>query len=258
MPWPPDIIYFHGLPGTPDELQLFGQPPIPRHFAPDRTSLNLSLCFNDHLDVLANQISQRQKSAPIRLVGFSIGAFIALQIAHRLPDSELMIDLVSPAAPLASVTNPNDIAGNRVFQMALKYPMLFAGLVMVQSIAARRAPRQVFKTLFASAQGDDRGLCEDQQFRDAMMAILNHSLGDDPRNYRREIGAYVQDWAAILPAINQPVRIWQGAKDNWTPPEMAAFLADKLPNIAAYKLLPNASHYSALAGYWADQADTPP
>ena len=55
----------------------------------------------------------------------------------------------------------------------------------------------------------------------AMAAILRKGLGHGRANDVREIGAYVRDWSATLPAIRHPVTLWHGAEDNWSPPAMA-------------------------------------
>ena len=67
--------------------------------------------------------------------------------------------------------------------------------------------------------------------------------------YRQEVLGYVGDWAGILQKIDQPVTIWQGQCDNWSPPAMAETLATLLPNVVAVHRLEGCSHYSTLRDY---------
>ena len=150
----PVMIYFHGVPGSPRELTLFGRSTPDGWLAPDRSRLHPGRDFAGHCDALA---------------------------------------------------------GKPVFDTAARSPALFA----------------------------------------AMAAILREGLGHGRANYVREIGAYVRDWSAILPAIRHPVTLWHGAEDNWSPPAMAEALAERLPYVTALHRLPGLSHYSALRA-WLD------
>ena len=247
----PVTIYFHGVPGSPRELTLFGGAIPAGWLAPDRSRLHPWLNFDGHCDALAGEVRARAAGQTVRLVGFSLGAFIALQVAHRLPDLPLTIDLVSAAAPLQTGDYLDRMAGKPVFATAARSPALFGAMAAGQALAARVAPARLAAALFASAQGEDRTLAQNPAFRAGMAAILREGLGQGRANYVREIGAYVRDWSAILPAIRHPVTQWHGAQDNWSPPDMADALAERLPNVTALHRLPGLSHYSTLRA-WLD------
>jgi pimeloyl-ACP methyl ester carboxylesterase len=143
------------------------------------------------------------------------------------------------------------MAGRPVFSTAARSPALFGAMAAGQALAARLASMKLAAVLFASAQGEDRTLAQDPAFHAGMAAILSEGLGHGRANYVREIGAYVSDWSAILPAIRHPVTLWQGEEDNWSPPAMADALAERLPNVIALHRLPGLSHYSTLRA-WLD------
>ena len=97
------VAYLHGAPGGPRELLLFGGESLVGRgiaYAPDRSACASDLPFHDYVDKLALDIAGRV-DGPIRLVGFSMGTFIALHVTERLGDRISRIDLVSAAAPLS-------------------------------------------------------------------------------------------------------------------------------------------------------------
>lgn len=247
----PVTIYFHGVPGSPRELALFGALAPPSWYAPDRSRLNADLDFGSHCEALADEVRVLTSAGPVRLAGFSLGSFIALEVAHRLPDLPLTIDLISAAAPLQTGNYLDRMAGKPVFATAARSAAMFGAMAAGQALAARLAPGRLAAALFASAQGEDRPLADDAAFRDTIAAILREGLGHGRAYYAREIGAYVRDWSAILPAIRHPVTLWHGAEDNWSPPAMAEALAQRLPNVTALHRLPGLSHYSTLRA-WLD------
>lgn len=245
----PVTIYFHGVPGGPRELTLFGAPVPDGWHALDRSSLHPGLAFDAHCDALADEVRALAGAAPIRLVGFSLGTFIALQVAHRLPDLPLTIDLISAAAPLQTGDYLDHMAGKPVFAAATRSPALFGAMAAGQALAARLAPTRLAAALFASAQGEDRALAGNAAFQCTMAMILRHGLSHGRINYMREIAAYVGDWASILSDIRHPVTLWHGAEDNWSPSAMAEVLAKRLPDVVALHRMPDLSHYSTLGAY---------
>lgn len=199
-----------------------------------------SACFA----ALADRVAQH--GTRLHLIGFSLGAAAALQVAAKLPDMIAKIDLIAPAAPPELGNFLDQAAGAPIFRMAAERPRLFRLVVRLQSFLARRFPALLVRGLFASSTGGDRALAKDPAFRRAIADILRAGMGTGTSCYEREITAYVSPWAGILPHVTAPVTIWQGDADNWSPPTMAHALAAGLPNVAALHLLPGLSHYSTL------------
>jgi pimeloyl-ACP methyl ester carboxylesterase len=237
-------LYFHGLPGSGAELAGFG-PEIAARAA------------GFHVATRGGDFAQVAASLPegaLRLVGFSLGAAAALRTARLLGERVAQIDLVAPAAPLHLGDFLGQMAGAPVFRAALAGAMPFAVLTFVQAQVARLAPEKMAAALMAKAKGEDRALAADPRFIAALAQSLRHSLLDARAAYTSEIRAFVSDWRAELALVHQPVSIWQGSEDDWTPPAMAEALAAALPRRPQLALLPGLSHFSTLRHYLAEEA----
>jgi pimeloyl-ACP methyl ester carboxylesterase len=241
MPSPairPHIAYFHGQPGGPGEWQMCAPPGL-QAFAPDR---NMQVAADD----LATLVTAHCAGGPVTLVGFSLGAPVALAVARLLGERVAHVHLVSPAAPLALGDFLDAMAGGALFRLAQSRPILFQLVARLQSLIARTAPLFLIDRLFASAAGDDRALRRDPGFRQAMAQVLREGLGRSPQGFIHEVCAYAAGEPGDPAPIHAPVTIWQGDADNWTPPAMAAALAAALHGPVRLNLLPGCSHYSAL------------
>ena len=245
-------LYFHGLPGSAAELASFG-PGIAehaRHFhVVARSNALVGSDPSGYFRRLAEQIDRQFPHGPLHLVGFSAGAAAALLVAPVLGARVRQIDLVSPAAPLNLGNFLGNMAGAPVFRAALAGRAPFAMLTWMQAQAARLAPARLAATLIASALGADRALAVDPLFTAQLAASIRHSLLAQRAAYRQEILHYVTDWSAELARVQQPVAIWQGSEDNWTPPAMALALAEALPGRPEVTMLKGLAHFSTLRAY---------
>lgn len=246
------IIYFHGLPGSTDELLAFG-PDIARRSAGfrviDRSGARTAPSATDYFAQLAADLRRDVPDARLRLIGFSLGASAALRTAAHLGDQVSHIDLVSAAAPLDLGTYLPDMAGAPVFRTARDNPQMFHVLTRAQSLLARFWPGQLHAMLFATARGDDGPLASDPEFKAALKSVLRQCLGPGRAGYLQEIGLYAQDWRAELDRVTAPVWLFHGEEDNWSPVAMARDLTQRLPRCEALELLPGGSHYSTLKWY---------
>jgi pimeloyl-ACP methyl ester carboxylesterase len=250
----PITLYFHGLPGSAGELACFG-PGIAehtRHFhVIARGDALTGGAAEGYFVRLAAQILAQFPEGPLRLVGFSLGAAAALRVAPHLAERVQQIDLVSPAAPLGLGDFLDGMAGAPVFRAALAGRAHFTLLTFLQAQVARLAPAQMASALMARAQGADRSLAADPHFIAQLAASLRHSLLAQRAAYRQEIALYVTGWSDELAKVHQPVAIWQGSEDDWTPPAMAQALAQRLPSRPAVEVMPGLPHFSALRAYLA-------
>ena len=249
MPEPLPIIYFHGIPGSAEELTLFG-PEVARRtagfhvLARDGSSLGADSAY---FDKIAAILTASYPGQVLHFIGFSLGAAAALRVAARLGSQVARIELVSPAAPLQLGDYLGEMAGAPVFSIAKSHPRLFSIQCMAQSWFARFAPATLARMLFASAQGADQDLLTRPAFRKGIAAVLRRSAGHNRWSYRREISLYVDDWTDMLSEVTQPVSIDHGALDNWSPVAMAHDLARALPTCNRLTIHPGLSHYSTLA-----------
>jgi pimeloyl-ACP methyl ester carboxylesterase len=245
------IVYFHGLPGGPRELQAFGEFTLPL-FAPDRCNDAPHLKFPAYVDYLAQCVRGQFPQGSIMLVGFSAGARMALELGVKLEDRDIEIILVSGAAPLQSGEFLNDMAGRLVFGAAKASPPLFSVLTTLQSLLARWAPGGLFRTLISTAQGSDQALKIDERFTQVIKSVIVKTLQSGSVGYRREVLAYVAPWGHLLSRVKAPATLWHGTEDNWTPIGMADAMEAALPNVRAVHRLPGLSHYSTLKAFLAD------
>jgi pimeloyl-ACP methyl ester carboxylesterase len=233
------IIYLHGTPGSPRELAYFA-PHRADIYAPDRFALGL-----DH-DQLAAHLAERFPGEPLHLIGFSMGSFVAMRVAHRLGAQVVKLDLISAVAPFEAGDYLNDAVGGPLFRLAASGSWLFGVVIWLQRMIARYAPSLLFRFLFAKSRGGDAELARDPSFNRTVSAILVSSLSTHSKAYAREMRTVMRPWADIIPAIATPVTLWYGSEDNWSPPAMAAYLAGHLGNVAADQRIEGGSHYSVL------------
>ncbi len=245
---PATTLYFHGLPGSAAELAGFG-PEIAARVG--RFHVAGRGKAGGEFASLAKQVAALFPTGELRLVGFSLGAPAALQVAPHLGGRVRQIDLVSPAGPLQLGNFLGGMAGALVFRAALAGRLPFAALTAVQAQVARFAPGKLAAALMAKAQGADRELACDPQFLGALATSLRHSLIANRPAYTAEIRAYVADWSAALARVEAPVSIWQGSEDDWTPPAMAEALAAALPARPQVTMIEGLSHFSTLRAYLA-------
>lgn len=239
------LIYLHGTPGSPRELSLFGVADQ-RFYAPDRYAIARGKTAEQAIDELASDLSTRFDGELLHLIGFSMGGFIALQLAHRLGGRISQIDLISCVAPFQGGDFMKAAAGAPLFRLAQLYPQIFTLAVAAQHFAARAAPARLASLLFASARGGDGDLVRDPVFMNAQVAMLQDSFAHGRHGYAREMIAVTGDWRHILPQIKTPIRMWHGTLDNWAPFAMADYLRIALPNLTAFNAIEGASHYSTL------------
>ena len=244
----PATLYFDGLPGSAAELAGFGP-----EIAARAAHFDVAARGGDFAG-LAEAIAARFPEERLHLVGFSLGAAAALRVTSHLGERVERIALVSPAAPLQLGDFLGQMAGAPVFRAALAGRASLAALTFVQAQFARIAPAKMAAALMAKAQGQDRALAADPRFIAVLSQSLRTSLLEQRAAYMAEIRAYVGDWRADLARVHQPVAIWQGTEDDWTPPDMAKALADALPSRPPVTLLPGLSHFSTLRHYFAAEA----
>ena len=245
-------VYFHGQPGSPEELSLVradGWRRAEALYVPNRAAEHPRLTLPDYLDRLTQTILERRPQGPVRLVGFSLGGVIAIEAGLRLiaasPAMDVSLDLISTPAPLSRGDFLPAMAGGIVFSLARRAPPLFGLLTSLQGGLSRLAPGRLFDQLFATAAGADKDLAREPAFRATLQAILSSSLRDGAEGYRREVLAYVAQDGAQWSRFDRPVRLWHGLADTWTPPEMTGPLAAAFPQ-ASVTTFEGPSHYSTL------------
>lgn len=247
----PQPIYFHGLPGAGAELQLFGAKVHQRtkNFNIAKRQFRKGSSGADVFELIADEIRITSSGRPLKFIGFSLGASVALRVAALLGSQVEEIDIISAAAPIQTGNYLEKMAGALVFWTAQKNQIAFNVLSRCQSVISQIAPKLLYSALFSTAKGDDLKLRDDPNFSSLMVHILKESLGNELASYRSEISEYVGDWSSTLGQVSQPVSIYHGALDNWSPLEMAKSLEGALGNCIKFEVFDNCSHYSTLKEY---------
>ncbi len=243
------VIYFHGTPGSPDECEIFDLDAKQHQLTIicyDRSTIDSRLQGDAYYRCIADEIAKQVGDKPVDFIGFSIGAFIALQVCRAMNGKVRSLHLVSAAAPPDAGDFIDAAAGKAVFRLAQNHPSAFLRLARVQGWLASRFPGPVLRMLFSSAAGEDRALLADQTFRTTMTKMLKTCFKRDALGYARDVIAYVQPWRATLADVGADTQIWHGAEDNWSPLAMAEFLASALPGCSKFTVLEGLSHYSCL------------
>jgi pimeloyl-ACP methyl ester carboxylesterase len=232
-------VYLHGMPGSHHEAALFGFE-TGAMFIPDRTGEALDI------PTLAREVEARFPNSPVSLIGFSMGTFVAVQLAVALGDKVDQIHLIAPAAPITDDRLLTAMAGAPIFRLARRSSRLFRAVTRLQAMLGAVAPRLIFRSLFATAKGDERDLAADPEFERRWTAMARHCLRKGAPGYGSEILAFVKDWSSLPARVKAPVTVWHGMEDTLTPPTLVESLIAALPQVVAVRCLPKAGHYSTL------------
>ncbi|MDB2437895.1 alpha/beta hydrolase [Hellea sp.] len=228
-----NTLYFHGLPGSGDELRMAGlsASQSPKVIAP--------LDFQALDDFVA-------KHGKVRLVAFSLGAFSALQMAATRPGQISEIVLISPAAPLELGEFLENMAGAPIFKTARASKVGLKILTAMQSTMAFIAPKILMSLMFAESCDADKDLLNNPVFVSCLTAGLRQSLHHNAKSYRHTLAKYVQPWAQDLGKVQCDVTIYHGRLDNWAPIAMAEALKSALSGRTELIIEPKQGHYSTL------------
>jgi len=243
------VIYFHGAPGAPEEcaiFDLYAKEQGLTFICFDRFFGDYSIAGEAYYQFLAQEISKQAAGKEVDVIGFSIGAFIALQTCRYLGNGVRSLHLISAAAPLDAGGFLETMAGKRVFQLAKTAPTLFVLLSYWQGLLALLFPNTLFRLLFAGAAGDDKALSVDRAFQSGITQVLRACFIGRVQGYVRDIRAYVRPWKDTLSDIGVNTHIWHGAEDNWSPVAMAEYLALTIPGCTSTEVFNGLSHYSCL------------
>lgn len=243
------VIYFHGAPGAPEECAVFdpyGKEHGLTFVCFDRFSVDSSIDGEAYYRFLAEEISRIAAGEKVDVIGFSMGAFIALQTSRYLANGVRNLHLVSGAAPLEAGEFLDAVAGKQVFRLAKAFPALFVLLSYWQGLLALLFPDALFRLLFASSTGADKALAAEHEFQSSIARVLRSCFVGGVQGYARDIKAYVRPWKSTLSEISVSTHIWHGAEDNWSPKFMAEYLKQTIPGCSHIEILDGLSHYSCL------------
>jgi pimeloyl-ACP methyl ester carboxylesterase len=244
------VFYFHGTPGAPAEaawLAAAAQTNGLRLLALERDSLDPCLQGEAYVTELAAAVARLAGEHPVHLLGFSIGASLALRVAAQLSTPAAGVWLVSAAAPLEWPASWQGMgAGRYTFAMAQKYPWLFRLVGAYQGWLARHCTGLLLGALFQGARGADANLLGQAAVREQLRHVQQQAFAGGAGAYLRDVRAYVAPWATCLPQVRAPLQLWHGDQDNWAPVSMVQGLLEHFAAPARVHWLTGRSHYSCL------------
>jgi pimeloyl-ACP methyl ester carboxylesterase len=153
------VVYFHGVPGAMEECALFdncAKEHNLRILSFDRFSIDNSLDRENYYRTIGDQIRLKAGIESVDIIGFSIGAHVALEVSALINDKVRYTHLISAAAPLNAGDFIGSMAGGSIFKLAMKAPLIFLLLTHYQKILALLVPRILVNILFASSAGKDK------------------------------------------------------------------------------------------------------
>ena len=229
------VFYVHGLPGSPAELDYFLPEPLHQAFVlpPDRL---------DEFD----RIMKLTKAKTASLIGFSLGAKTAIEIACERAEIVTDLALISPAGPLSLGDYLPSMAGKVVFHTAMKSSVLFRLLTTCQGGLVRFAPNFLIRTMFANSPQAEKEFLKNEAFMTMLKEGLHSSLCGNTAPYRNAVQSYVQPWQHKLSSVQCPVKIWHGSKDDWAPLDISKDMAKILGDKATLNICEGLGHYSTL------------
>lgn len=229
------LIYCHGLPGSSQEVANLGN--VPDHavtiVGPDDTARIAALMHTGDID-------------SAHVIGFSLGAMTAIEIAAEHPHLTKKLTLIAPAAPLELGDFLPDMAGHTVFRAAQLGPFVFKLFTLLQKLAVSIAPQKLINAMFRGSPPADLKLLEGPNFQAALLHSLQFSFGENSEAYRKRVCRYVKPWAGELQRIQCPVTLHHGEVDNWAPASMSHALVKAIRAPVDLIIHPNLGHYSTL------------
>lgn len=237
------IVYCHGLPGSPAELQALGTPLPHRLVALDRLGRREETYESRALSAFDALGFQGEAN----LIGFSLGAMAAIHIAARRPAQMRKLVLISPAAPLQHGDFLPGMAGRPVFEAAMRGGASLRLISSAQWMTSWLAPSAMVGLMFRTGPGAERRLAELPNFRDEIARGIRLCTGRAYAAYRDELRAFVCPWQSVVDEVACPVEIWHGDADNWAPLAMAQALRARLGGRASLTVREGLGHYSTLA-----------
>ncbi len=240
------IFFCHGFPGSEHDVRLL------QELDDDTPIISPNLLSGSSGDSLKSLVEKFDELTAdfedrhIGVVGFSIGAMVAIKIAAARPNRVGKLTLISPAAPLSLGNFLPDMAGAPVFRAARSRPNTLKVITFAQGLLFRLAPHFLINQLFAKCGEAERRLIKDNDFLDVLHRGFSNSYISHPGAYIQYLRAYVEDWSLDLAKLVCAVEIWHGENHTWSPLSMSKALREAIGRETCLHIVPAAEHFSTL------------
>jgi pimeloyl-ACP methyl ester carboxylesterase len=181
------------------------------------------------------------------VVGRSGGGPHALACAALLPDRVRSVAVLVGLAP----SDAKDLGWyDGMTQSNVRDYSAAADIESLSEFAehARRVkadPEVLLHSLRPDLTGPDRRVVDDITIRNQLTETYTEALRDGTDGWIDDVLALRKPWGFDLTAIKQPLLLWHGAEDSFSPVTHAIWLAEQIPT-AVIEVAPGTSHFGAV------------
>lgn len=251
------VIFIHGSPGSrlmrhPDESIAVSLGA--RIVTPDRPGYGLSdyqpgrtlLDFPDDMAQLADALGIDR----FAIFGVSAGGPYVAAAAYQLPDRLTHAAIVSGVAPFDRSAAEDSVGSvyRTAYRLAAWPVWLLRLLLAMQNRAALADPEKSFQQTLKSLSPADRELLADPAIKAQVMACRPEATRRGVRGWVADARLLVASWGFDLAKIEPTIHLWYWADDPAVPPQMGAYLDQKIPHTVPH-FLPGGGHFS-LFSHW--------
>jgi pimeloyl-ACP methyl ester carboxylesterase len=178
------------------------------------------------------------------IVGWSGGGPYALACAWSMPERVSAVGLISTAAPLAGVRDPDyTYRTHRIASRAADYAPWIIRIAMWRwARGQRNDPERHLDEAIESMVEADRAVLEDPKLRAVMIANAIELYRQGGRGLYDEALVMARPWGFPLEGIGVPVCLWHGEADNTVPVGMGRHVARSIPGCRA-TFYPGEAHH---------------
>jgi pimeloyl-ACP methyl ester carboxylesterase len=173
------------------------------------------------------QLADELGVARFAILGWSGGGPYALACAWSMPERVSAVGLISAAAPLTGVRDPDyTYRTHRMATRAADYAPWMIRIAMWRWARGQRSdPERHLDEAIESMVKADRDVLEDPQLRAVMLANGIELYRQGGRGLYDEALVMARPWGFPLEGISVPVCLWHGEADNTVPVGMGRHIA---------------------------------
>lgn len=243
------LFFFQGTPSSrllhPD--QTITRSLGVRHIQLDRPGFGLSdfqpgRTLLDWPDDVA-EVADRLGIERFAVVGVSGGGPYVAACAYRIPQRLTAAAMVGSVAPLDAPGMAASLPTVRRVGAAIgRYAPWLLRPLMWLTQNPQRNPERFFQQYTSHNLVPDRVLLDQPEFRDMLKANYLEATRQGMRGFAWETRIMSRPWGFGLEAISFEIHLWHGEEDTSTPPVMARYMAETIPNCRA-RFFPREGHF---------------
>ena len=181
-----------------------------------------------------------------RVMGISGGAPYAFATAWAMPDRVSAVAIVSGAPPITELKDRNGLWKLYRWMLAAneKFPRFSrAAFGLAQPFGIMGVPIRLRPLLLKFLHPCDAEVMREAALFNIFFESQRHAWGGSRGGVLADARMFAQPWGFRLEEIKVPVRIWHGKQDRSFSPEVAEYVAARLPN-CELRIVDKTGHYS--------------